>query len=155
MRQVIQQMIPIRNMRFESDIVGKPKFLGKGFLGKAAAKFSDWAGKRGSLQVERPVEYEDIAYETYHIDPEKTIQELIAKSRHSIEWVLHEQIDLILVGREQMNEFIHTQQLHSPMSFQSTMQFMRNGQFIYHGMKVIVVPWMDGILLLSSEMVKG
>jgi len=148
---MIRMCRPIRTPKVVEGVVKNPTFFGKGWIGKAASKLAEFAVKRKSLDVYQELTCDDFQWEEIRFDAQKKITELIAESRHSIEWVYRNEIDLILCGQEEFGIVLRDCE---PMSFYTTLDISVNGQFVVLGMKVVMVPWMSGVLLMSSKMIK-
>ncbi|GAA0535612.1 hypothetical protein [Pigmentiphaga daeguensis] len=106
-----------------------------------------WALRKiGAYYVEQATEVTQVVIDT----------DSVAESLYREQAELMRSFDLVpdevLIGEEEFRELMGTPQIHSMMTFSVEVKYgSRDGGLYLMGMKVTVIPWMKGVLVLPRR----
>ncbi len=87
------------------------------------------------------------------IDPDSVVEALF-EQKHSVHEMLGRGGEVVIIGSDDYAQMMRESQLGSPLCFSASYDYAAGGHRSAMGLRVVVVPWISGMVVLPREIAK-
>lgn len=118
---------------------------GWAWLQRLCFRFLSWRG----CQHERAV----TSFTRRRIDPDMVVEALF-KQKRTVTEMLGRGGEIVIIGSEDYAQMMRESELGSPLCFSANYDHAAGGHRTAMGLRVVVVPWISGMVVLPREIAK-